>query len=581
MRSGGTAMSWARAAAGAARFVRAGAAVLAAFCLHLFAPAPALACTVCIAPPEKTVVDHLVAAGDIVLAREDPVRPFHFAPVETLRGSAGGAPIPFLVDTALRRRLAADPNLAVLFSRTSGTDAWQRLVVVGPALRPIVEDVLQRGGDWLRPSGAAERFGTFAAVHDHPDETVRALALAELDRTPWQFLRTLRPRLPRTELRAGLYTLAELPWVSVRLRLLALSPEPADIALLRDRIEAVSAARASLHLAPLALALVEVDGESAIGRLLALYGPGAMRTREERAAVTAALATHGVEGDPSLRAPVLAALGAMLDADPALGPAIAHAFAAMKVWSHADRFFELLMRDAFSSPQDRFVVAAYVATAKAMRAREPTEPRPIPANEDTMDMKSVTTASLGTAVVVAALVSPALAHEAHGVAGLQSGLLHPLIGWDHVAAMVAVGLLGAVLGAPAIFLLPIVFPLVMAVGGGLGVAGVPLPAVEVGIAASAVVLGLMVAAGRAVPVWTAAVVVAFFAIFHGHAHGTELPEAADALAYGIGFVIGTGLLHLAGIAIGLTWRWDLGKVAVRAAGGVIAVAGVAFLTGAA
>lgn len=182
--------------------------------------------------------------------------------------------------------------------------------------------------------------------------------------------------------------------------------------------------------------------------------------------------------------------------------------------------------------------------------------------------------------LAAILVGPALAHEGHGVAGgFTSGFLHPIGGWDHVAAMVAVGLLGAILGPPAIFLLPIVFPLVMAGGGALGVAGVPLPAVEIGIAASAVVLGIMVAAGRSIPIWVAAVVVAFFAIFHGHAHGTELPAAADALAYGVGFVIGTGLLHLAGIAIGLAWRWDAGKVAVRAAGGMIAVAGVAFLTG--
>jgi urease accessory protein len=184
------------------------------------------------------------------------------------------------------------------------------------------------------------------------------------------------------------------------------------------------------------------------------------------------------------------------------------------------------------------------------------------------------------AALVTLLADGALAHEAHGIAGgFQSGFLHPIGGWDHVAAMVAVGLLGAVLGPPAIFLLPIVFPLVMAGGGALGVAGVPLPAVEIGIAASAVVLGVMVAAGRAIPLWVAAVVVSFFAIFHGHAHGTELPAAADALAYGVGFVVGTGLLHLVGIAIGTGWQWTAGKVAVRAAGGMIAVAGLAFLTG--
>lgn len=183
---------------------------------------------------------------------------------------------------------------------------------------------------------------------------------------------------------------------------------------------------------------------------------------------------------------------------------------------------------------------------------------------------------------VAAVPLPALAHEAAASGnGFLTGFLHPILGWDHVVAMVAVGLLGAVLGPPAIFLLPIVFPLVMAFGGALGVMAVPLPGVEAGIAISAVVLGLMVAAGRQIPLAVAAVVVGAFAIFHGHAHGTELPAATDAIAYAVGFVVGTGLLHLVGIALGWPAHWSAGRTAVRALGGAIAVAGLAFLTGAA
>jgi urease accessory protein len=170
------------------------------------------------------------------------------------------------------------------------------------------------------------------------------------------------------------------------------------------------------------------------------------------------------------------------------------------------------------------------------------------------------------------------AHEASGVAGgFLSGFTHPLFGCDHVAAMVAVGLWGAFLGPPAIWILPIVFPLVMAFGAVLGILGVPLPAVEMGIAASAVVLGVMVAIAAQPPLWVAGAIVAVFAIFHGHAHGTELPVAASAIAYAFGFVVGTGLLHLVGITFGLTTRWSWGAPAVRTAGGVIALAGVAFL----
>jgi urease accessory protein len=180
-------------------------------------------------------------------------------------------------------------------------------------------------------------------------------------------------------------------------------------------------------------------------------------------------------------------------------------------------------------------------------------------------------------LLCACAASPALAHTGGVAGGFLGGFAHPFLGIDHVVAMVAVGLWGAFLGAPSIWLLPIVFPLVMAFGGVLGILGVPIPAVETGIATSAVVLGLMVALAARPPLWLAAVLVGAFAIFHGHAHGAELPAGADAVAYSAGFVIATGLLHLCGIAFGTLAAWPMGRIAVRAAGGAIALAGVAFL----
>ena len=182
-----------------------------------------------------------------------------------------------------------------------------------------------------------------------------------------------------------------------------------------------------------------------------------------------------------------------------------------------------------------------------------------------------------------ALAAPlAQAHEGAGLAGgFMSGFAHPLLGWDHVIAMLAVGLWGAFLGAPALWLLPVVFPLVMAAGGALGVLGVPLPAVEIGIAVSAIALGGVVAGALRPPLWVAALLVALFAIFHGHAHGTELPQAANPLAYSLGFVVATGALHLAGIALGLLTRWPAGRIAVRGMGAGIALLGVLFLARAA
>jgi urease accessory protein len=172
---------------------------------------------------------------------------------------------------------------------------------------------------------------------------------------------------------------------------------------------------------------------------------------------------------------------------------------------------------------------------------------------------------------------PALAHTASVSGGFIGGLAHPLFGPDHVAAMVAVGLWGASLGAPALFVLPVVFPLVMALGGVLGILSVPLPGVEIGIAISAVVLGMMVAVAARPPLWAAALIVGIFAIFHGYVHGAELPRGADAVAFSAGFVVATGLLHLTGIAFGLLARWRAGRIAVRSAGAVIAIAGLLFL----
>jgi urease accessory protein len=180
---------------------------------------------------------------------------------------------------------------------------------------------------------------------------------------------------------------------------------------------------------------------------------------------------------------------------------------------------------------------------------------------------------------VAAWIGPAHAHVMQGdvPGGLIAGFLHPILGFDHVVAMVAVGLWGAQLGRPAIYVLPITFPLVMAVGGVLGVMGVPIPGIETGIAASALVLGAMIAFAARPPLGVTALIVALFAIFHGYAHGAELPAAANAVSYAFGFVVATGLLHAIGILIGTVRALPGGAQALRVGGAAIALVGVYYL----
>jgi urease accessory protein len=186
--------------------------------------------------------------------------------------------------------------------------------------------------------------------------------------------------------------------------------------------------------------------------------------------------------------------------------------------------------------------------------------------------------SLSRSLALAATLWPALAlaHVGQGRAeGFLAGLSHPVSGLDHVLAMV--GLWGAQLGAPAIWLLPVTFPMVMAFGGMLGLAGVPLPGVEAAIALSGILLGLAVLAEWKPPLPVAAVIVGFFAVFHGHAHGAELPQGASGLTYSIGFVAATGTLHGVGIGIGVIHRWRWGRVALRVAGAGVAAGGAIFL----
>jgi len=175
------------------------------------------------------------------------------------------------------------------------------------------------------------------------------------------------------------------------------------------------------------------------------------------------------------------------------------------------------------------------------------------------------------------LANQADAHIVAGEAvGFISGMEHPVGGVDHIIAMVAVGLWGAQLGAPAVWLLPITFPLVMAFAGFLGLVGVALPGIEIGIALSGVCLGACVLAELRPPSWIAALLVGAFGLFHGYAHGVELPPGENALLYSMGFVLATGLLHATGIALGFLHRWGWGRSALRGAGAVILCGGLYF-----
>ncbi|WP_417837266.1 HupE/UreJ family protein [Thalassospira tepidiphila] len=179
------------------------------------------------------------------------------------------------------------------------------------------------------------------------------------------------------------------------------------------------------------------------------------------------------------------------------------------------------------------------------------------------------------------VATPALAHTGAGsVSGFASGFSHPMGGLDHLLAMIAVGVLAAQQGGKAVWLLPVSFVAMMVVGGALGIAGVAMPFVELGIVGSVIVLGAVIALGKHMPTGAAMALVGVLAVFHGHAHGTEMPIDASGVEYGLGFALATSILHAVGLGLGFGAKKvaeKIAPVAVRIGGGMIAAAGVALL----
>lgn len=173
----------------------------------------------------------------------------------------------------------------------------------------------------------------------------------------------------------------------------------------------------------------------------------------------------------------------------------------------------------------------------------------------------------------------ALAHPGHdGAGGLVQGFVHPVTGIDHVLAMIAVGLLAAQYGGRALWLVPLSFLVAMAIAGVIGMAGIAVPVVEVGIGVSVVVLGLAIAFQLRPPTFVAMAIVGFFALFHGYAHGTELVDGITGLSFALGFLLGTALLHGAGVGLGLLMqRQASSRRLLQVGGGAMALVGIAVL----
>jgi urease accessory protein len=193
-------------------------------------------------------------------------------------------------------------------------------------------------------------------------------------------------------------------------------------------------------------------------------------------------------------------------------------------------------------------------------------------------LQDATVAAFAGVLGLCLLPAPAAAHIIQGAqGGFGSGFAHPLTGPDHFLAMFAVGLWGAQMGGRPVWTLPVTFPMIMVVGGVIGMLGIPLPGIEIGIALSILALGLAIALAWHPAEWVALVLIGFFALCHGHAHGVELPLSADPADYAIGFVLATGMIHLFGIGVGLALNKPMHGRLSRGLGALIGIGGIYFL----
>lgn len=345
--------------------MRAVAGMIAAFAAANWSGA-AMACVVCIELPEKTLAQRLLDADLAVFAREDPGRPFRFAPVQTLKGSAVGDDIPFLLDSQTRRRLAASAEDGVLLLRDDAGN-WSRAGYADAALRTTAVRILTHGPSW--DGDAAARFAFFEALLHHPDGDLRRLAMDEMARAPYGLIHGMVRPLDGPAVRRAMQRIEELPWRGVHLLMLGRSPRAEDHGLLRDLATAAARRGDDRHLAALATALIAADGVAAIDRLAREWlrpGPDAAAVRK----VVRAFEAHAGVGAPALVAPLATHLKRVIDTRPDAAAAAARtlvilgdmegaALIAEAELAAPDAWFANLVLDAAANP----VRAAMLRTA--------------------------------------------------------------------------------------------------------------------------------------------------------------------------------------------------------------------------
>jgi len=317
--------------------------------------------------PQPTLVDRLLGSDDIVLARPAPDNPFRYKAFEALEGSLGSSELPFLVDSSTRRRLALDPDAAVLFARDGSYGPWLRLAYVDAPMAPVLRTVMARLPSWAIGDDA-DRFGYFSTLLGHPDDRIHKLALRELDQADYSILRNLDLSIEPRRLQAGLNLPNEAEFKAIRILLLGLS----DDIKLREQLEngiQYSVRSEGVHLGAYATALIELVGTDAITNLAANYLTNQGYSLLARELLIEAIALHGGTEDRDLEASILQAINSTLWIDPGLAGAAARQFGARGNWLLKDVMQALPEEGTVLDMADNQDVAQYLALARETTAQ--------------------------------------------------------------------------------------------------------------------------------------------------------------------------------------------------------------------
>jgi hypothetical protein len=329
----------------------------------------ALACQICVPRPTQTLADELLQSDKVVLAREDPERPYHYVAVETLKGDPGTAAIDLFMNTPVRRQLAANPELTMLLARDSRNREWRTLGIAHDDFEHVARRILNFEGGWIpNETNNLERLRELAPLLGHEDLRLHELAYLEIGRAPYGSIKAVSTDVSLDRVRAMLSDLRYIEWRGLDILLLGLSDVEEDRVRVIEEMENRQRHSFTQNLDAWATAYLEVTGTAGIDRLSHWYFRNAAKSRGELRSIIRALSVHATNA-PEYREPVVAAYRKFLDVHPDAAPDIARDLIAWREWEFSEKFRELRPEISERDPLGAYTVNLYLRRAAAHTRR--------------------------------------------------------------------------------------------------------------------------------------------------------------------------------------------------------------------